>query len=342
MSDDLPIIDISPLVEPSSLPESVASVAAQLDAACRQRGFFYVTGHDIDPDRLAALRAASVEFFSRPETDKASISMARGGRAWRGWFPLGGELTSGVADGKEGIYFGAELDRSDPRVVAGIALHGPNLFPDEPAELAPLVSAWIEDLTALGQQICRGLAIALGLDADWFARELCADPTVLFRIFRYPPTQPPMALPASDSWGVGEHTDYGLLTILATDDVPGLEVRSPDGTWAAAPPIPGAFICNLGDMLDRMTSGRWRSTPHRVRNNSAGDRYSFPFFFDPSWDAQIGPLPLDGEVPPDDADTRWDGRSLHASGSGALSGTYGDYLLDKVGRVFPQLGEHHL
>lgn len=330
----LPVIDIGPLVDASPSTSALAAVAAELDAACRQEGFFYVTGHGVDPARLTALRGASVEFFSLPESEKALIDMSLGGRAWRGWFPLGGELTSGVADGKEGIYFGRELAPSDPRVLAGVPLHGPNLLPARPSDLAPLVVAWIEDLTVLGHQICRGLALALGLDVDWFDRELCADPTVLFRIFRYPPT--------ADAWGVGEHTDYGLLTILATDEVAGLEVRSPDGGWVPAPPIPGAFVCNLGDMLDRMTSGRWRSTPHRVRNAPSGDRYAFPFFFDPSWDAQIGPLPLDGEVPPDDADTRWDGASLHTGGVAELSGTYGDYLLAKVGRVFPELGKHHL
>jgi len=205
------------------------------------------------------------------------------------------------------------------------------------------VLAWIEDLTTLGQQLMSGLAVALGLDAAWFRRELCADPTVLFRIFRYPAGprvaagDDPAASDATDAWGVGEHTDYGLLTILATDHIGGLEVRSPDGTWVAAPPIPGAFVCNLGDMLDRMTSGRWRSTPHRVRNGAAEDRYSFPFFFDPSWDARIGPLDLDGDAPPDDADTRWDRLSLHVP-----SGTYGDHLLAKVAKVFPALGEHHL
>jgi isopenicillin N synthase-like dioxygenase len=96
------------------------------------------------------------------------------------------------------------------------------------------------------------------------------------------------------------------------------------------PAIPDAFICNLGDMLERMTRGRYRSTPHRVRNTGDHDRLSFPFFLDPSWDARVEPLPLD-PVPSEAAD-RWDGADVHG-----FSGTYGEYLVEKVSKVFPAL-----
>jgi isopenicillin N synthase-like dioxygenase len=129
---------------------------------------------------------------------------------------------------------------------------------------------------------------------------------------------------------VAEHTDYGLLTILAQDGSGGLEVHSADG-WIDVPPTPGTLVCNIGDMLDRLTGGRYRSTPHRVRATDA-DRLSFPFFFDPSWDATIGRLPLAGDPPPDDRADRWDATSPHA-----FEGTYGDYLTARVAKVFPDL-----
>jgi isopenicillin N synthase-like dioxygenase len=130
---------------------------------------------------------------------------------------------------------------------------------------------------------------------------------------------------------VGEHTDYGLLTILAQDTSGGLEVRGPDG-WIAAPPIPGTFVVNLGDMLERMTGGRYRSTPHRVRNTGDTDRLSLPLFLDPAWDAEVRPVPNPlGRDRARDTD-RWDGASVHE-----WSGTYGDYLLGKVSKVFPAL-----
>ena len=182
-------------------------------------------------------------------------------------------------------------------------------------------------MEGVAQRLARAIGLALGLGADWFARHLTTDPTVLFRIFRYPPVAP-----SADGWGVAEHTDYGLLTLLAQDDQGGLQVRGPDG-WIDVPPDPGALVVNLGDMLDRMTEGRYRSTAHRVRPTaSTTDRLSFPFFFDPSWDAEVRPLPLGGEVPPDDAATRWDGTSLRR-----LDGTYGEYLTAKVAKVFPGL-----
>src|SRR5262249_37547945 len=147
------------------------------------------------------------------------------------------------------------------------------------------------------------------------------------RIFNYPPP----ITEASDVWGVAEHTDYGVLTILAQDDSGGLEVRS-RSRWIDAPPIPGTFVCNIGDMLDRMTGGRYRSTAHRVRNRAVRDRLSMPFFFDPNFFARVRPIDPTIAVSDDQA-ARWDRASVHA-----FDGSYGDYLLAKVTKVFPALG----
>jgi isopenicillin N synthase-like dioxygenase len=325
----LPVIDVAPLVRGAEDGETTG-VARAIDAACRDTGFFYVVGHGVDERLQERLEDSAREFFALDDSEKSRIAMARGGPAWRGWFPVGGELTSGVPDRKEGLYFGAELPTSDPRVRAGRPLHGPNLFPARPAGLRDAVLDYLDAMTALGHALARGIALALGLDGDWFARHLTSDPLVLFRVFHYPPGG------EDDGWGVGEHTDYGLLTILRQDGTGGLQVRTRHGWWDA-PPLPGSFVCNLGDMLDRMTGGRYRSTPHRVRNTGAVGRLSFPFFFDPSWDAEVLPVPLDEPAPPDDATGRWDGESVHR-----FEGTYGDYLLGKVGKVFPALRERVL
>ncbi|MFD0594231.1 2OG-Fe(II) oxygenase family protein [Catellatospora coxensis] len=152
-------------------------------------------------------------------------------------------------------------------------------------ELAEVVPAYLAALTAVAQEVMRGVAVSLDLPEDYFASGYTADPTVLFRVFHYPPS------PAGDDgWGVGEHTDYGLLTLLAQDGNGGLQVRTPGG-WIDAPPVPGTFVCNIGDMLDRLTGGWYRSTPHRVRNVSGNERLSFPFFFDPDFSAEVPPLP---------------------------------------------------
>ena len=324
----LPVVDVSPLLPGHATgPEAtgLTEVARQIEAACREHGFFYVTGHGVAPDMLARLTAACAAFFALPQAAKMEIAMARGGPAWRGYFPLGAELTSGRPDLKEGLYFGAELGRDDPRVHAGLPLHGPNLFPRQVPELRAAVLDYIGVLTDLGQTVLRGVALSLGLDADYFAAGYTASPTVLFRVFRYP--APP---PGEDGWGAGEHTDYGLLTLLAQDANGGLQVRTPGG-WIDAPPIEGTFVANIGDMLDRLTGGWYRSTPHRVRNASGRDRFSFPFFFDPDFTAEIPPLPGRAAIA-DGGQPRWDGQNLQAH-----RGTYGDYLLGKVSKVFPQL-----
>jgi isopenicillin N synthase-like dioxygenase len=319
----LPVIDVGPLVGDTG---DRPAVAREIDAACREVGFFYVTGHGVDPALQRRLDETARAFFALPLEEKAEITMAHGGRAWRGWFPFEGELTSGRADRKEGIYFGAELPADDPRVLAGTPLHGANLFPMQVPDLREVVLRYLAAMTSLGHALLRGIALGLGLDEGWFDRHLTSDPLTLFRIFRYPPETGV----ADPNWGVAEHTDYGLLTILLQDPSGGLEVHARSG-WIDAPPLPDTFVCNLGDMLERMTGGRYRSTPHRVRNRGTSDRLSFPFFFDPAWDAEVLPVPLAGEDAAE-ARARWDGEDVFA-----FQGTYGEYLWTKVGRVFPAL-----
>ncbi len=316
--ESLPVIDVSPL-----LGGGDKRAADAIGAACRELGFFYATGHAIGADTLSALDRASRKFFALPESQKMKIAMARGGRAWRGYFPVGGELTSGKPDSKQGLYFGQELGADDPRVRAGLALHGANLFPDAVPELKPAVLRFMDEATRSAHAIMQGVALSLGLDAQYFRRTYTADPTLLFRVFEYPADD-------GEGWGVGEHTDYGLLTLLAQDENGGLQVKTPNG-WIEAPPIEGSLVCNLGDMLDRLTGGVYRSTPHRVRNISGKSRLSFPFFFDPGWDAEIVPLPAHANAH-DDSRERWDRANVHA-----FSGTYGQYLLSKVSKVFPDL-----
>ncbi len=414
----VPEIDIEPLIDAAAASTTrtgtrspdgfdawargaVIETAAAIDTACREVGFFTVAGHGVDPELIGALHDAARRFFALPEERKAEIAMAHGGRAWRGWFPLGGELTGGVPDRKEGLYVGTELGPDDPRVAAATPLHGANLFPTDPAELGPLVLGYLDELTRVGQAVLAGMAVGLGLDHHWFLRHLTADPVVLFRMFHYPATptdtgrtdgdesddrwadddegadqrdrgdregdddrhggasgnrnrhggasgnrscdeagggghddeqgSPDDGERANGGWGVGEHTDYGLLTLLGQDGTPGLEVRGAEG-WVAVDARTDRFVANIGDMLERLTGGRYRSTPHRVRNTSGVDRLSFPFFLDPSWDVVVDRLPIVERPLDDDGADRWDRTSVHG-----FTGTYGEYLLAKVTQVFPTL-----
>ncbi len=323
----VPVVDIAPLV---TRAEGRHRAAEAIGMACRQSGFFYIAGHGVDEALQRRLEGLSRQFFAQDLATRMAIRMELGGRAWRGYFPVGNELTSGKPDLKEGIYFGQELGPDHSMVKAGTPLHGPNLFPDNIPGFRETILDYLDQVTAVGHAVMAGMALSLGLEESWFDDHYTRDPLVLFRIFNYPPGPPPTA--GEPQWGVGEHTDYGLLTILKQDDLGGLQVKSRSG-WVAAPPIPSTFVCNIGDMLDRMTGGRYRSTPHRVLNLARKARMSFPCFFDPNFDAEIRPIEIPGaELVTSDRAERWDKASVHE-----FSGTYGDYLLGKVSKVFPQL-----
>jgi polar amino acid transport system ATP-binding protein len=328
----LPLIDVAPLVAGGPGREAVA---AQIGAACRAHGFFYVTGHGVAPALVQRLEDLSHQFFDLPEETKMQWRMALGGRAWRGFFPLGGELTSGRPDWKEGLYLGTELPATHPLVQAKTPVYGPNLFPDVPGFRETILD-YMAAVTQLAHRLMEGIALSLGLQASYFAERYTADPLILFRLFNYPTQPVPEGLDVQ--WGVGEHTDYGLLTILHQDNVGGLAVHTPGG-WIDAPPIAGSFVCNIGDMLDRMTGGLYKSTPHRVKRNTSGrDRLSFPLFFDPNFEARVQRIEgLAGAEARDDSAERWDRANVHA-----FSGRYGDYLLAKVSKVFPQLRDEVL
>ncbi|WP_447765036.1 isopenicillin N synthase family dioxygenase [Sphingopyxis panaciterrae] len=318
----LPVIDISPLRTMDDA-EAVKRIAGEVGAASAEFGFFYADGHGIAEHLFARLEAASHRFFALPDAEKAEIAMAHGGTAWRGWFPLGGELTSGLPDRKEGLYLGEELAADDPRVIAGWPLHGANLWPSGVPELQQAVGAYLDAAVAAAEALMRGMALALGLPADHFERGMTRRPTLLFRVFHYPPGGKP------DRFGVGEHSDYGLLTLLGQDGHGGLEVRVANGDWIAVPPKGRMLVVNIGDMFERLTRGRFRSAPHRVINASGRERLSWPLFYDPDFAASVDPLPVAGT---ERSLPRWDDVDLHAAG-----GTYGDYLLGKVGKVFPDL-----
>jgi isopenicillin N synthase-like dioxygenase len=207
----------------------------------------------------------------------------------------------------------------------------------------------MQHCAVLGHVLMAFLAAGLGLPSSrFFADALIKEHLALFRAFHYPPRSmlsPDLASQERSLWGVGEHTDYGLMTLLKQDSVGGLEVRSLDGSgWLAVPPRPATLVVNIGDTLESITGGLLRSTPHRVRNPSADAmRVSLPYFFDPGFDAVIERAPLDAErrrraeqlraQRAAQGYTRWDNEAEPT----VERRTYGDYLVSRVAKVFPQL-----
>lgn len=281
MHDTLPIIDLSPNGGP------LHQVADRIGRAAREVGFFYISGHGIDAKLLADVFARAADFFALPEEVKARQSITLSPHN-RGFVAMKGEsLDPGKApDLKEAFNIGLDLAADDPRVIAGEPFRGVNLWPDLPGWRETML-AYFNAMWALGRRLHGAIALDLGLPPDFFEDKL-DQPMATLRLLHYPP-QP---APAQDGQiGAGEHTDYGDITLLMTDDVGGLEVRRRDGKWIAAPPIAGAFICNIGDCLMRWSNDVYVSTPHRVVNRGGRERYSVAFFLDPNPDAEIAVLP---------------------------------------------------
>lgn len=281
--DHIPVIDVSGLRAPE--PGSRQAVATALGQACREVGFFYVTGHGI-PDALRRdVFDAAARLFALPDAEKERVSVKRSPHN-RGYVGFGTERLdeAAAADQKEAFNVGLDLPPDDPEVQAGKPFRGPNLWPPVPG-LRDTLLAYYAACERLQDSIHRGFSLDLGLEEDFFTDKLTRSASTL-RLLHYPAGSGGGA----GGLGAGEHTDYGNLTILATDGVAGLQVRRRDGAWLDAPHIEGAFVCNIADCLMRWTNDVYVSTPHRVLRPAA-ERYSVAFFGDAHPDAVVEALP---------------------------------------------------
>lgn len=281
----LPLIDIAPLYGTDSA--AWRDVATQIDAACRDWGFFYITGHGIPPERIDALLAAAKTFFALPEAEKLKIDITRTAHH-RGYGAIATEQLDPTqpSDLKETFDMGFHMAADHPEVLAGKPLRGPNRHPDLPG-WAALMEQHYADMQALAQTLLRAIALALGIERDFFDARF-AEPISVFRMIHYPPRH---TARSADQPGAGAHTDYGCVTLLYQDDAGGLQVRNVHGEWIDAPPIPGSFVVNIGDMMARWSNDRYTSTPHRVISPLGVHRYSMPFFAEPHPDTEISCLP---------------------------------------------------
>lgn len=285
----IPILDVSGLYAGDEA--SVLKIAETLRGYLENVGFLYVAGHQVARADVEAVRAMSKAFFALPEEEKLNLRIDRN---FRGFLPFAGStiVTSSVAkvskpNQSESLFFMHEVAADDPDVLAGKPLQGPNQWPDEaslPAFRAT-IERYVEEMSALARKMVHAISISIGMPADSMDRYF-DKPTTFLRLLHYP-TQPA----EEGLFGSAPHTDYGYITLLAQDDVGGLEVKNKAGEWIAAPPIPDTFVMNVGDILARWSNDRFVSTPHRVINRSGRERYSQPFFFDPSMDEVIEALP---------------------------------------------------
>ena len=273
------------------------AVAKAFREACRDKGFLYVVDHGIPPDLTQAVFAETRRFFALPLARKLEVDMAKSAYH-RGYEPLRGQvLEAGTPpDVKEGFYLGNELPEEDARVQARLFDHGPNQWPTQLPGFRETLDIYFAHMEALCRLTMRALALSLDLAEDHF-EHFCDGAVSNLKLLHYPP-QPANAHP--DEKGCGAHTDWGAITYLLQDEIGGLQVYDDTYGWIDAPPVRGAYVLNLGDLIARWTNDRFRSTLHRVINRSGQERYSVPFFFTGRPDHEVVCLPTclgQGEKP---------------------------------------------
>jgi len=300
---------ISPL-EPTSLalidPESADAPAAMAEA-CEELGFFRVPASAIDASVADAAWETAEQFFALDVSEKRKVEFPEVGYPY-GWSPfqfesLGASLgdVEAKADLKESFSGGPDCLGPDwagrgpePQSEGERWIRSPSRWPEAIPQLKPSWEAYFGAMSDLSARLLQVMATALELPANYFDG-LIDNHTSAMRAIYYRSLDPKTA-----GLRAGAHSDYGTLTILRTDDTPGLEVRRPDGTWAAVDPVPETYIVNLGDSIQQWTNDRWLSTVHRVTAMSLQPRMSFAFFHMANWDAVIECLPTctDASNPP--------------------------------------------
>tara|TARA_B100000408_G_scaffold16170_1_gene11053 strand:- start:233 stop:1213 length:981 start_codon:yes stop_codon:yes gene_type:complete len=283
---EIPVIDISPLVGPQDNPKSLRKTAKEIENACKNIGFFYVKNHQIPQNHLDAVILVMQEFFNLPEEEKMKIHIGNSD-VFRGYTPLGKELTNAKYDWHECVDFGLDLEPNHPEVIAGNQLLGPNQWPENQPNFRKALESHWDLMILLGRRITEGLAMSLGFDKKKFARFMNKSHSFM-RISNYPPYGKNQEENVGD--GIGAHIDYGFLTILLQDNIGGLEVKNADNEWVSAPMIPGTFLINIGHMIQRWTNDYYKATVHRVIPPKHETRCSLPFFFEPNFDAIVVPL----------------------------------------------------
>lgn len=286
----LPILDLSRFRAGDAEREAFL---ADVRHAAHDVGFFFVTGHGVAPSVTDGVMAAAHAFFALPAEAKLAIENVHS-RQFRGYTRVGSEVTAGSADQREVLDVGPERPPLDlgPDDPAYLGLVGPNLWPDAMPALRPAVLDWLAEADRVMREVLRVLAAALGQPETYFDAWFDDEAWRNLKLVRYPGRD----TVATDQ-GVGAHKDYGYLALLLQDDLGGLQVEALDGAWIDATPVPGAFVVNIGEMLEIATQGYLRATKHRVVSPPAGrDRFSVPAFLGPRLDAVVDPLTLPADL----------------------------------------------
>ncbi|KAK4937284.1 hypothetical protein LTR10_022041 [Elasticomyces elasticus] len=284
----LPVVDIGPYLDPGSSTSQRQQTASILDKACRDFGFFYLIGHGVPEGIRAEMLRLGREFFALPAAEKKEISISKSIDKVRGYERLGENVTLGKRDVLEGLDIYRELPgENDAR------LRGRQLWPKQPTCLKEVTLNYVDQLTKVGKALMCAMADALGKDGSEEAFDkLTQDPFWGLKFIRYPPLSTDEIAENEKGISCGEHTDYGGLTFLLADEhvKSALQVQDHEGGWIKADPMPGAYVVNIGDIINVLTNNEYTATVHRVIHNGNQDRISIPFFFEPSLCSVVEPL----------------------------------------------------
>lgn len=277
-ANSIPVIDVSTLMDGTD-PQSVAD---KISYVCENLGFLYIVNHGVSKELMDRVKSYTEKFFDLPLEEKEKLNIVKSGETLRGYIPMFGENVDPeyTQDFKECFDFATHEEEVSP-------FFGPNLMPEDSLPgFKETMEEYHAEMLKLAHKLIGVISISLGLPEDYFYNKQ-QKPINIQRILHYPPQTGSIS---RETIGIGEHTDYGFLTILSQDDVGGLQVKNRQGKWISAPPIEGSFIVNIGDLVQTYTNDRYISTLHRVINTSGKERYSFPFFMDMDFDAVVEPV----------------------------------------------------
>jgi isopenicillin N synthase-like dioxygenase len=282
----IPVLDIEPFL--AGAPGAAEATATELRRICETVGFLYVTGHGVPAALIAETFAAAARFHAQPEEAKLAVKV---NTQLQGYMPLRGSTTRSSP-----LSPARKPNENEAFFVKRTAEDDSNggRWPEALPRFREIALRYYDAMDALAQSLLPLYARALGLDPDHFAAR-CDRPLTGLRLTHYPPCDY-----GADEFGIAPHTDSSFFTLLAQNEVPGLQIRTTAGEWIEAPVVPASFVVNTGDILHRWSNGRFLSTPHRAFNTSPGPRYAIPYFFHPNPDAVIECLPgcaAPGEAP---------------------------------------------
>ncbi|KAK7319822.1 hypothetical protein RJT34_04550 [Clitoria ternatea] len=285
-ADGIPVIDLSPLTNHTvSDPSALQGLVKEIGSACKEWGFFQVTNHGVPLTLRQRIMEASRMFFAQSLEEKRKVR--RDEKSPNGYYDT--EHTKNVRDWKEVFDFQAKdptlipvsFDENDDRVTQWI-----NQSPQYPPNFRAIIEEYVEEMEKLSYKLMELIALSLGLHPKRFEEFFKKEETSFIRFNHYPPCPYPHL-----TLGVGRHKDAGALTILAQDEVGGLEVkRKADQEWVRVEPTPDAYIINVGDIIQVWSNDAYESVEHRAMVNSEKERFSIPFFFFPTHYTQVKPL----------------------------------------------------